>query len=110
MNDWIKDLKVGDKVIISIRFSEQIAKVENITPAGNIKANGRIFKPNGIERSGDVWERAYLREATPEKITEITHQNIIAKAMRLMKETKSITVEQAKNIIFLLNKDERKKE
>lgn len=110
MNDWIKDLKVGDKVIISNVYATRIGVVEKITPAGNIKANRVLFNPNGRERGGDIWACSHLRRATPEAIKKIEDQEIINKAIKLMRETKNITVEQAKNIIFLLDRDERKKE
>jgi hypothetical protein len=104
MNDWIKDIKVGDKVIVSHRFYEAVAVVEKITPAGNIKAGNTIFQPSGIERGGDKWNKAYLRKATPEQVERIVQKNIIAKAIKLMRETSNITVEQAKNIIDLFDR------
>ena len=102
MNEWIKDLKVGDTVIVTRRFYEAIVKVEKITPAGNIKAGKSMFLPNGTERGGDIWNKAYLRKATPEYIERIIQNNTIKKAITLMRETSNITYEQAKTIIDLL--------
>lgn len=103
MNEWLKTLKVGDKVIVESRYKRTITTVEKITAAGNIKANGILFNSNGMERGGGVWNTTYLKQATPEVIEEITNQAIIAKAIKLMRETPKITLEQAKNIINLLN-------
>lgn len=108
MNDWIKNLKVGDKVIFSRRFFESVEKVEKITPAGNIKVRNCLFNPNGTERGGDIWNKAYLYEATPDLIERIIQKNTIKKAKCLMKATTNITLEQAKGIIVLLDNSNNK--
>lgn len=103
MNDWLKNLKVGDKVIVSCRMGDVIRTVEKITPAGNIKVNGTLFNSNGLERGGDTWNMTYLHEATPEAVQKVTNKNIIQKAINLMRNTTKITPEQAKAIIAVLN-------
>lgn len=108
MKEWIKDLKVGDKVVFCSRFIESVEKVEKITPAGNIKVRNVLFNPNGFERGGNVWDVAFLREPTPDLIERITHKNIIAKAMNLLRTTSNITLEQAKAIIVLLGNSNKK--
>lgn len=109
MTDWIKDLKVGDKVIISHRLGKCVATVEKITPAGNIKANGTLFLPSGMERGGNMWDRSFLSKATPEEVERIVVQNTISKAIKLMRQTSNITLEQAKSIIVLLGNPNNKR-
>lgn len=102
MNDWLKNLKVGDKVIVSWITGCAVKTVEKITPAGNIKVGGIMFNSNGSERGGDAWSKSYLHEATPEVIEGIRNEAIIKKAIILMRKTSNITLEQAEKIIDLL--------
>ena len=102
MNDWIKNLKVGDYVFMSWRMGTSLRKVEKITPKGNIKVDGVLFNKDGSERGGDVWNKCYLSEATPEAIKSFREELAIKKAIKLMREIKSITIEQANKIIEVL--------
>ena len=103
MKDWIENLKVGDYVFVGWRMGTSLRKVEKITPKGNIKVNGIMFNKNGLERGGDVWDKCYLHEATPEAIKEFQNEITVKKAIKLMREIKSITIEQANKIIELLD-------
>lgn len=103
MSEWIKNLKVGDMVIISSTFGERIAKVDRITPAGNIGVGDRLFLPNGLERGGNYYHRIHLREATPEAIKKVKIEQTISKAYQLMRNAKNITFEQATEIIKILS-------
>ncbi|MEE1505260.1 MAG: hypothetical protein UGF89_13585 [Acutalibacteraceae bacterium] len=102
MVEWIKNLKEGDLVFINFRYSTQLKKVEKITPAGNIKVNGLLFNSNGNGRGGSTWDKGYLSEATPEAIKDFREKATIKKALKLMSETKNITLEQATKIIEVL--------
>jgi hypothetical protein len=57
----------------------------------------------GYERGGDAWNKYYLSEATPEAINSFEIKLTIKKAFRLMRETKKLSLEQAKSIISLLD-------
>lgn len=103
MSDWIENLKVGDYVFVSWRMGTSLRKVQKITPKGNIKVNGIMFNKNGSERGGDVWSNRYLSEATPEAIKSFRDEITIKKAIKLMREIKTITLEQANKIIELLD-------
>lgn len=103
MGNWIEKLKVGDEVFVNYRFGCSLHAVQKITPAGNIKVNGLIFNANGQERGGDVWNKSFLSKATPEEIKSFRELLTIKKAIKLMRETKTITLEQAETIIDLLS-------
>lgn len=107
MSDWLRNLKVGDKVIVSYRTGTVVSTVEKITPAGNIKVNGTLYKSNGMERGGDMWNMSHLCEATPKAMEKLINDNIIRKAIKLMRNTSNITLEQAKSIITLLDTTEK---
>ncbi len=100
--EWIKNLKVGDKVFVCWRMGRSLKTVEKITPKGYIKVGGSLYNADGSERNSDIWSRCYLSEATPEAIRLFTEQATIKRAIKLMQETKEITLEQASKIIDLL--------
>jgi hypothetical protein len=102
-NEWIKKLKPGDKVIIKCMDNSQIATVEKITSAGNIKAGGVLFNKLGVERSSDTYyfSKFFLAEATPDAIKQCEDEQLIQKAKRLVNKN-VISVEKAKVIISML--------
>lgn len=100
--EWIKNLKVGDKVFVCWRMGRSLRTVEKITPKGNIKVNGILFNTDGSERGGDVWSKSFLAEATPDAIKSFNEKLIIQKAKKLMSATKELTLEQANKIIDIL--------
>lgn len=104
-NEWIKNLKAGDMVIISNRYGQSLRKVDKITPAGFVRVNSFLFNQDGRERGGNTWERSYLREATPELIQELREKETIKKAYNLMKNKTNINLEQAKKIIEILGEN-----
>ena len=72
---WVKNLKVGDKVIVSPwnrpRVVDEVAKV---LPTGRLRLRKHTgLFANGTE-CGSGWDRALLVEATPERIAEITFE------------------------------------
>lgn len=65
MNNWIKNLKVGDDVIVAPGYGgiKRIEKVEKINKS-SIVVGGVLFGFSGVERSS--WGRAMLLECTAE--------------------------------------------
>lgn len=109
MSNFTENLKKGDLVIVAYRNGERICEVEKITPSGLIKVDGTLFYKSGCERGGDVWNRYYLREATPQAIQIIKESATIQKAFKLMRNVSKITLNQANQIIEILKENEVKK-
>lgn len=105
LENWIEKLKVGDKVFVNTGSAIILATVDGITPAGYIKVNGALFYRNGWQRGGWDWYRPFLTEATPERIKGFYGELTIKKALAVMRETKDLSVDQAKMILHLLNAD-----
>lgn len=68
---WLKELKVGDKVIIRYTHGESITKILKITPTGRITTKYRTFDYIGKETSGSRWNKSRLSEWSQEKENEL---------------------------------------
>jgi hypothetical protein len=102
--DWLRELKTGDVVAIyewnMFNPFYKITNIEKITPTGFIKANGRLFSPeSGKERGGYYCE---LKQATPELLQELRESNVIAECMKTMRNTRTVTYQQAVAIMEIL--------
>ena len=75
-NDWIKNLKIGDEVIVipgGIRSGNlpRIRKVEKTNKA-SISVDGTLYNiKDGFERARDVWAYTYITECTAEKKADL---------------------------------------
>lgn len=71
--DWIDNLSVGDKVIVSGRWVvDSIRYVEAINKA-TIKVGGILFnKKDGFRRGGDTFGRCFLVKPTEERLKDIS--------------------------------------
>lgn len=102
-NEWLKNLKPGDKVIVrDYGQFDHMEEVQRLTPTGRIIVNGVTYNPNGIERGGD-WRYRRLREATPEAIEQIRRDGIISATIKRMHNTLNITYDQAVQILAILD-------
>lgn len=103
MYEWIESLKVGDFVFVGCRLGKSLKKVEKITPKGYIKIGSTLFNKDGSERGGDIWNKHFISEATPEKIKSFQEKQIIKRAIQIMRSKSEINLEQAHKIIKLLD-------
>lgn len=104
--EWLKNLKVGDKVIVSTwswsSTSYREAIVEKITPKGFIKVEGRLYYPNtGEERRGDSFCSSSTKildpndEETQRLVTERKIEIYINNTIYKLHNIKDLTFEQA---------------
>lgn len=81
--------RVGDLVIITSRWREDVMKVEKITPTGRVKVGSSYFYNNGLQVGGDVWDRSRIVPATEEMIDKLEkkkYMNLTLKRMHDFKE------------------------
>jgi hypothetical protein len=82
MNDWIRNLKVGDEVSISTRYGSGIScltTVGRITKTLIITASGDRFKINGGYEPGDDYGRRHLIAVTDKVKEGIERRRLIDK-------------------------------
>ena len=74
----LKDLQVGDEVIVRRRFTKKVAKVERVTNT-QILVNGvRYLKKNGREIGGGAWTSRYISIPKEGEIIEVREEMVRA--------------------------------
>lgn len=97
------DIKVGDKVLVQGRFSKSVQTVEKITPKGNIRvSNGALYDISGSEKTKDVWNSTTIVPLTPELEEQLHKEVVVARAIKAMHDTKTLTYNQAVKIMEIL--------
>lgn len=75
MSGVLNDVKVGDKLLVTSRWTKRIVTVEKVLKA-NIIANGvKYRKSDGYEVPLDAWNIASARPVTDEDIESIKKEN-----------------------------------
>ena len=104
----LKDVKVGDKVILKVGGwwrSKSVETVEKITPKGYVKVRGELYVVNddGTEASVRGSASSWLYPYTEEEGRKISEARYIASVKRKMNDFNGeLTVEQAKQISEIL--------
>ena len=74
-NDWLMELKTGDKVIVSggsMSTPADVDTVERMTETQLVlTGGGRFLRSSGIVLGGSPYCPRYLIEATPERVAKI---------------------------------------
>lgn len=100
IQDWLKNLKVGDYVFINGRSGKKLTIVQRITPTGRVVVNNIRFV-GGVNRSNGR-DIIVLEEATEEAIGKYKAVQFI-RAVKLAMNNARMTYGQAKEIDKILN-------
>lgn len=101
-NNWLENLKVGDRVVIRGRYNSYIHKVSKITKTIiEIEKGNKFKKINGFLIGGGVWNTDHIEELTPEIEKEFKINQYIKKLndfeFKALNESTLITIY---NILF----------
>jgi len=104
--EWIKNLKVGDKVVVATgSYGRRITTVTKITPKGFINIeSGQQFTQDGHQRGGDTWHRAYLSELTDAVRLEFKKNSLVQKCKEINFE--KLSIEQLEQILLISKEGE----
>lgn len=91
--DWLKNLKAGDKVFMVGTLTRDLTIVQRITPTGRIVVNNMQFI-NGVNHS-NRW--LYLEEATDEEVKKYKAIQF-TRAVKFAMGSAKLTYAQAKEI------------
>ena len=72
----LKDLVVGDEVLVTGTFNRRIAKVDKVTKTQIVIDNARFRRDSGWQCGGDSWNRKSISVPTEKEISDVKEENI----------------------------------
>ena len=72
----LKDLVVGDDVLVISRYYRRIAKVDKVTKTQIIVNNARFSRDSGWQYGGDSWNRKSISVPTEKEISDVKEENL----------------------------------
>lgn len=71
----LKELKVGDKVIIRNRWNDRIKTIERVTKTQIIVNGDKYRRKDGFQINGDTWTPSRIEVLTEEELRRMQKQN-----------------------------------
>lgn len=87
MNNWLKNLKVGDPVIVDCgKYGSDHEAIGNVEKIGKIHltVGGEKYRISDGFRVGEMWAHTMLREPTPEALARAARKSLERSILRLM--------------------------
>ena len=72
----LKDLVVGDDVLVSGIYHRCIAKVDKVTKTQIIANNARFRRDSGWQCGSDNWDRKSISVPTEKEISDVKEENL----------------------------------
>ena len=72
----LKDLVVGDDVLVTGMYYRRIAKVDKVTKTQIIANNSRFRRDSGWQCGSDSWDRKSISVPTEKEILDIKEENL----------------------------------
>ena len=72
----LKDLVVGDEVLVTGTFNRRIAKVDKVTKTKIVIDNARFRRDSGCQFGSDRWNVRRISVPTEKEISDVKEENI----------------------------------
>ena len=72
----LKDLVVGDDVLVTGRSYRRIAKIDKVTKTQIIANNARFRRDSGWQCGSDNWDRKSISVPTEKEISDVKEENL----------------------------------
>ena len=72
----LKDLVVGDEVLVTGTFNRRIAKVDKVTKTQIIVNNARFRRDSGWQFGSDRWNVRRISVPTEKEISDVKEENL----------------------------------
>lgn len=70
----LKDLVVGDDVLVTGMYYRRIAKVDKVTKTQIVVDNARYRRNSGLQCGYDIWNRRRVSVPTEKKISDVKEE------------------------------------
>lgn len=71
----LKDLVVGDDVLVTGMYYRRIAKVDKVTKTQIVVDNARYRRNSGRQCGDDIWDRKSISVPTEKEISDVKEEN-----------------------------------
>lgn len=99
--EWLKNLKVGDRVFVVGNSGKSLRTVQRITPKGRIVVDNTLYT-DGANCSNE-WDIRHLKEATESEVKLYKREMFVRNVFSKLRVTIAMTYKQAKEINKILN-------
>jgi hypothetical protein len=72
----LKDLVVGDNVLVTSRYYRCIAKVDKVTKTQIVVDNARFRRNSGWQCGSDMWNKRRVSVPTEKEISDVKEENL----------------------------------
>lgn len=107
----LKDLVVGDDVLVISRYYRRIAKVDKVTKTQIIANNARFRRDSGWQYGGDSWNRKSISVPTEKEISDIKEENFRKKLIYAISsfDFKRLSTDELKQVYNILKGKENER-
>ena len=108
----IKDLVVGDDVLITSRYYRRIAKVDKVTKTQIIANNARFRRDSGWQCGSDSWDRKSISVPTEKEISDVKEENLRKTLIYSISsfDFKRLSTDELKQVYNIVKGKEKEKE
>ena len=108
----LKDLVVGDDVLITSRYYRRIAKVDKVTKTQIIVNNARFRRDSGWQSGSDRWNVRRISVPTEKEISDIKEENFRKKLIYAISsfDFKRLSTDELKQVYNIVKGKENERE
>lgn len=100
----LKDLVVGDDVLVEGMSYKRIAKVNKVTKTQIVVDNARFKRDSGWQYGSDIWNRRRVSVPTEKEISDIKEENFRKKLIYAIRsfDFKRLSTDELKQVYNIL--------
>ena len=108
----LKDLVVGDNVLVRGMHCRRIAKVDKVTKTQIVVNNARFRRDSGWQCGGDSWSRKSISVPTEKEISDIKEENLRETLIYAISsfDFKRLSTDKLKQVYNIIKGKENEKE
>lgn len=108
----LKDLVVGDDVLVISRYNRRIAKVDKVTKTQIIANNARFRRDSGWQYGGDSWNMKSISVPTEKEISDVKEENLRNTLVYAISsfDFKRLSTDELKQVYNIVKGKENKRE
>lgn len=100
----LKDLVVGDDVLVTSMCHRRIAKIDKVTKTQIVVDNVRFRRDSGWQCGSDIWDRKSISVPTEKEISDVKEENFRKKLIYAISsfDFKRLSTDELKQVYNIL--------